>query len=95
LLHDNARPHTLLEQLHWEVFEHPPYSSDLTPSDFYPFLHLKRFLAAERFSSDDEVKTAMQHWVEALTADFIDEGIQKLEPRYEKCLNLGGDYVEK
>jgi hypothetical protein len=39
------------------------------------FVHLKRFLAAERFSSDDEVKTAMQHWVKTLAADFFDEGI--------------------
>jgi hypothetical protein len=44
------------------------------------FLHLKRFLAAERFSSDDEVKTAMQHWVKTLVADFFNEGIQKLVP---------------
>jgi hypothetical protein len=52
------------------------------------------FLAAKQFSSDDEVKTALQHWV-TLAADFFDEGIQKLVPRYDSCLNLGGDYVEK
>jgi hypothetical protein len=78
-----------------EVFEYPPYSPNLTSNDFHLFLHLKRFLTAERFSSDDEVKTAMQHWVKALAADFFDEGIQKLVPRYDRCLNLGGDYVEK
>jgi hypothetical protein len=50
---------------------------------------------AERFSSDDEVKTAVQHWVKTLAADFFDEGIQKLVPQYDKCLNLGGDYVKK
>jgi hypothetical protein len=53
------------------------------------------FLAAERFNSDDEVKTAVQHWVQTLAADFFDEGIQKLVSRYDKCLSLGGDYVEK
>jgi hypothetical protein len=42
--------------------------------NIYIFLHLKRFLAAERFSSDDEVKTAVQHWVKT-SADFFDEGI--------------------
>jgi hypothetical protein len=73
----------LLEQSQWE----------LAPSDFL-FLHLKRFLVAERFSRYDEVKTAVQHWVKT-AADFFDEGIQKLVPRYDKCLNLGGDYVEK
>jgi hypothetical protein len=45
------------------------------------FLHLKRLLAAERISSDDDVKTAVQHWVKTLATDFFDEGIQKLVPR--------------
>jgi hypothetical protein len=54
--------------------------TDLASSDFHLFLHLKRFLAAERFSSNDEVRTAVQHWVKTLAADFFDEGIQKLRP---------------
>ena len=44
LLYDNARPHTarqtqalLREQVHWDIFEHPPYSPDLAPSDFSCF----------------------------------------------------------
>ncbi|GBM74177.1 hypothetical protein AVEN_188175-1 [Araneus ventricosus] len=38
-VHDNARPHdacvttTLLDSFRWEQFCHPPYSSDLAPSD--------------------------------------------------------------
>jgi hypothetical protein len=64
----------LLEQLQWEVFENPPYSPDLAPSDFHLFIHFNRFLAAERFSSDDEVKSAVQQWVKMLAADFFDEG---------------------
>jgi len=40
LLHDNVRPHTaaraqaLLQKFHWDMFDHPPYSPDLAPSDF-------------------------------------------------------------
>jgi hypothetical protein len=39
--HDNAELHAaactcaLLEQFNWEIFEHPPYSSDLAPSDYH------------------------------------------------------------
>jgi hypothetical protein len=68
--------------------------TDLVPSDFHLFLHLKRFLVAERFNCNDEVRTAVQHWVKT-AADFFDDGIQKLVPRYDKCLNLDGNYVEK
>jgi hypothetical protein len=52
-----------------------------------------RFLAAELFSSDDEVKTAVQHWVKTLAADFFDEGIQKLVPPYDRCLSSDGDFM--
>ena len=47
LLHDNARPHTaartstLLSEIGWEVFDHPPYSSDLAPNDFHLFAKMK------------------------------------------------------
>ena len=34
-------------------------------------------------------------WVKSQAADFVDTGIQKLVPRYDKCLNSGGEYVEK
>ena len=39
LLHDKARPHVAqvvkatLQELEWEVLQHPPYSSDLAPTD--------------------------------------------------------------
>jgi hypothetical protein len=30
-----------------------------------------------------------------LAADFFEQGIQNLVPCYDKCLIVGGDYVEK
>jgi len=34
-----------IRDLHYELLEHPPYSPDLDPSDFYLFPKLKLFLA--------------------------------------------------
>jgi hypothetical protein len=34
-------------------------------------------------------------WFSSQVADFFDTGIQKLIPRYNECLNSGGDYIEK
>jgi len=62
MIHDNARPHTLqnlITTFGWEQFDHPPYSPDLVPSDFYLFLHLKSFLAGRQFHNDNEVKEAV------------------------------------
>ena len=36
-----------------------------------------------------------QQWLTWQAAAFYEEGIQKLVPRYDKCLNNGGEYVEK
>jgi hypothetical protein len=50
LLHDNARPHTtahtgeLFEHLNWELFDHPPYSPDLAPSNYHLFTNMKNWL---------------------------------------------------
>ncbi|GBM13545.1 Histone-lysine N-methyltransferase SETMAR [Araneus ventricosus] len=95
LLHDNARPHTsaamqeLLDQFGWEVFDHPPYSPDLSPIDFHLFLKLKEFLG------DEELENAVTTWLNELAAEEYDMGILKLVGRCDKCLNIVGDYVEK
>lgn len=100
-LHDNARPHSaqktkaLLEQFKWDIFSHPPYSPDLAPSDFHLFMHLKKWLGSQRFEDDGELKDAVSSWLKAQAADFYAEGISKLVHRYDKCLNLHGNYVEK
>ena len=62
LLHDNVRPPSaaqtqdLITSFKWEEMDDPPYSSDLVPSDFHLFLHLKNFLVVKRFDDDDDLK---------------------------------------
>jgi len=101
IIHDDARPHTaaatqnLITTFGWEQFDHPPYSPDLAPSDFHLFLHLKFFLAGQRFHNDNKVKETVTTCFASQAASFYDEGIQKLVQRYDKCLNNGGNYIEK
>jgi hypothetical protein len=76
----------LLETFKWD---------DLTPSDFHLFLHLQKHLNGKRFNDDDEVQKDVMAWFKGQAADFYDSGIQKLVPRLNKCLDNGGDYVEK
>lgn len=101
LLHDNARPHTAamtktqLDKFRWELLDHPPYSPDLAPSDFHVFPKLKEYLGGKRFENDDVLKETVTNWLNAQAAEFYGEGIQKLVPRLNKCLDILGDYVEK
>ncbi|GBN29915.1 hypothetical protein AVEN_253451-1 [Araneus ventricosus] len=58
---DNARPHVSmmtvwsLYKLEWDLIQHPPYSPDMAPSDFYLFSHLQIHLDGAIFDSNEEV----------------------------------------
>ena len=59
LLHDNAPVHTaavakaVVKECGFEEFEHPPYSPDLAPSDYYLFSKLKKDLRDKKFDNDE------------------------------------------
>ncbi|GBN41322.1 hypothetical protein AVEN_93684-1, partial [Araneus ventricosus] len=76
------------------LFDHPPYSPDLAPSDFHLFLKLKEFLGGKRFGSNEELENAVTTWLNELAIEEYDMGILQLVDKYDKCLNVGGDYVE-
>jgi len=84
-----------LRDLHYELLEHPPYSPDLAPSDFCLFPKLKLFLAGQRFSSNQEAIAAVEGYFADLTKNHYRDGIMVLEHRWNKCISLKGDYVEK
>jgi histone-lysine N-methyltransferase SETMAR len=101
LLHDNARPHTvartnaLIKLFNWEIFDHPSYSPYLVPSDYYLFTKIKVWLDTQRFHTNEEPMDGVNNWLHNLAAEFFDEGLQNLVSRYDKCLNVDGNYVEK
>lgn len=84
-----------LERLKWDVFGHPPYSPDLAPSDYYLFPQLNGYLGGKRFTDEDSFKLEGETWLNEKEAKWYKEGLQKLLPRYQKCMDLDGDYVEK
>jgi hypothetical protein len=83
-----------LEHFNWELFDNPPYSPDLVPSDYHLFTCLKNWLGSQRFNNNVEMMQGVKTWLSSHAADVFDTSINKLIPRY-KCPNSGGDYVEK
>jgi len=65
LQHDNARTHTArstvatIQDLSFECLPHPPYSPDLTPSDFHVFGPLKEAMGGKSFRFNVEVQQAV------------------------------------
>jgi hypothetical protein len=56
---------------------------------------MKKALGGQKFVSDLAAKTAVHHWIEQQSTSFFATGIEKLVPRWDKCLNALGGYVEK
>ena len=101
LLHDNAPVHksrvaqAAIRECKFKQLNHPPYSPDLAPSDYYLFQHLKSQLRGTRFRDDDELKAAAQAWFEDQIDDFYFKGTDCLKEKWAKCIEVKGDYIEK
>jgi hypothetical protein len=48
-----------------------------------------------RFADDEEVETEVRKWLRQQPKDFSSEGFDALVKRWDKCINVGGGYVEK
>jgi histone-lysine N-methyltransferase SETMAR len=71
-----------LRDLHYDLLEHPPYSPDLAPSDFYLFPKLKLFLGGQHFSSNQEVIAAAEGYFSDLKKNHYRDGLMALEDMY-------------
>lgn len=100
LQHDNARPHTSqltrqkLKEIGLNVLEHPPYSPDLAPSDFYLFMPMKACLRGQYLDSAEAVNMKIQNWLDTKDPTFFANGINKLPDRWQRCIKSGGSYFE-
>jgi transposase len=89
LLHENASPHIavrtrqLPEHFNWELFEHPPCSPDLAPSDYHLFTYLKNWLESQRFNNNERLMDGVKLWLSSQAADLFDTDIQTLIPRFD------------
>lgn len=98
---DNAPAHTStvamskIHDLHFQLVPHAPYSPDMAPSDYHLFPKLKTALGGKKFSSNDEVITFVNQYFEDLPESHFKNGITALEHRWEKCISLCGEYIEK
>ncbi|UYV65859.1 BCHE [Cordylochernes scorpioides] len=92
-LHGNARPHTSCKtvstiiKLGFEVLEHPAYSPDLAPSDYFLFGLLKKELKGKRFDSDEDVQKVVQYFF----TRFLRVPIKRV---FTSCQNGGVDSEE-
>ena len=47
----------------WETLSNPPYSPDLTPSNYHLFSPMREANRDTRFEDDEEIKSAIKDWL--------------------------------
>ncbi|VDN22555.1 unnamed protein product [Cylicostephanus goldi] len=71
----------------WSVLPHPPYSSDLAPSDYHLFRSLKNQLRGGSFQNYDEVKIALEDFLDAQPSVFWKKGMDALPERWQRVID--------
>jgi len=76
------------------LLEYPHYSPDLTPADFFLFPKVKEALAGITIAADG-VKNAWDGVTRTITKEAYAAAFQRWFERSQKCVRIGGGYVEK
>jgi hypothetical protein len=67
----------------------------LAPSDFHLFGPLKDHLGGRCFTDDEEVETGVQKYLRQQSKDLYAVAFDILVKQWDKCINVGGGYMEK
>ena len=76
------------------VLDHPPYSPDLAPCDFYLFPKVKSALKGTRFESIEAVKKRAARVLKELTEEDFQHCFEQWKIRMERCRDRGGVYIK-
>ena len=85
---------TFLTKLQITVLEHPLYSADLAPCDFFLFPQIKSVLKGTRFKSIDAVKAKVTELTNKLSEDDLQHCFQQWKICMERCRDRGREYNE-
>ena len=98
---DNAPVHNsilvtdYLTKLGIKILLQPPYSSDLSPCDFWLSSKLKEKLRGCRYETIEEMKEPLTKIIDTSTQEDIHAAFQKLLERYNKYIAAGRDSSEE
>ena len=94
-LHSKSAKCDWLRHSLWELTDHPPYTHYLAHNDFHPLRSIPYDnLAGKELATEADKKQAANSRLETLDTYSFHAGMQALVPRWDKCLNVSGEYVE-
>jgi hypothetical protein len=100
LHHDNDPAHDALSVLEFLAeksilkLDHPSYSPDLAPCDFWLFLKLKTVLEGHRFSDIANIQGHATTILQSIPEEEFRKCFEQCKHRLTKCIGAQGHYYE-
>ena len=100
LLHNNAPAHIsaivqeYLKESGLDVLDHPPYSPDLSPCDFWLFPRLKEMLPGHRFESRCGIGSVVYQCLQRILKEDYRAAFRKWVDRCKMCVKADRAYFE-
>ncbi|GFV58123.1 histone-lysine N-methyltransferase SETMAR [Trichonephila clavipes] len=96
-----ARPHTtnivkqFLAKKGVVEIEHPPFSPDLNPPDFFLFPRLKLPLKGKKFDDIPDIQRNFTRRLSSTPKEDFFQTFQDMNSRSQRCIVMGGDFLEE
>ena len=98
--HDNASSHkcevvkSFLASEKVKVLNHPPYSPDLSPCDFFLFPRHKKMLSGNKYTSRSSPGSAIYQCLQQIPKEDYLSAFREWVKRLQKCVSVNGEYFE-
>jgi histone-lysine N-methyltransferase SETMAR len=92
--HDALRVHEFQAKKSITKMDHPPYSSDLVPCDFWLFPILKNALKIQRFVDLSDNQRNLKTLLRGIPENDFQDCFRQWHHRHTKCTASQGEYFE-
>jgi transposase len=76
------------------VVEHPPYSPDLAPNDFFLFLKIQEILKGRHFDDTDYIRSNTMAALKAILQNQFQNCFEGWTMCWHQCIASQGEYFE-
>lgn len=100
LHHDNAPAHSAINVREFlsrnsiRILDHPPYSPDLAPCDFFLFPKCKSVMKGRYWDDVKTIKNETTRHLKNLTSEEFQGCFEQWKRRWDKCIAVNGEYFE-
>ena len=77
-----------------KVLNHPPYSPDLSPCDFFLFPRLKKMLSGNKYISRSSLGSAIYQCLQQIPKEDYLSAFCDCVKTLQKCISVKGEYFE-